>query len=118
MYLMFNQIILIMKDIHDIIMFSVDGEKIFGVVIEHYTNPLDDYYVVYADYAIYKMTNTENDAQIIIDNVIIPACDQAINDYLVKKQHLKDIANFHNEIEAIKEAIKHKMDFGESFGKT
>lgn len=106
-----------MKDIHDIIMFSVDGERIFGVVIEHYTNPLDDYYVVYADYAIYKY-NSKDDASIIIDNVIIPACDQAINDYLMKKQHLEDIANFHKEIEAIKEAIKHKVDFGESFGKT
>ena len=35
-----------MADIHDIIVFSSEGEKILGVVVEHYTNPLDDFYVI------------------------------------------------------------------------
>ena len=62
-----------MADLHDIIVFSSEGEKILGVVIEHYINPLDDFYVVYADYALHKSHNPDEDAIIIMDNVIIPS---------------------------------------------
>ena len=62
-----------MADLHDIIVFSSEGEKILGVVIEHYINPLDDFYVVYADYALHKSHNPDEDATIIMDNVIIPS---------------------------------------------
>ena len=51
-----------MADIRDITVFSSDGEKILGVVVEHYTNPLDDFYVVYADYALYKFSNPDENA--------------------------------------------------------
>jgi hypothetical protein len=98
-----------MADLHDIIAFSCDGEKILGVVIEHYTNPLDDFYVVYADYALHKTHTPDDDASIIIDNVIIPACDAAIADYRLKRQHLKDIGRFHKEIEAMREAVTSKI---------
>lgn len=79
-----------MADLHDIIVFSSEGEKILGVVIEHYTNPLDDFYVIYADYALHKSHDTNQDATIIIENVIIPACDAALADYRLKRQHLID----------------------------
>ena len=98
-----------MADKRDIIAFSCDGEKILGVVIEHYTNPLDDFFVIYADYALHKSHNLNEDAQIIIDNVIIPACDAAIADFRMKRQHLKDIRKYHKDIESLVEAITSKM---------
>ena len=106
---MFNLNSFIMADLHDIIVFSSDGEKILGVVIEHYTNPLDDFYVVYADYALHKTHNPDEDASVIIDNVIIPACDTAITDYRLKRQHLRDADRLHREIESLKDAIISKM---------
>ncbi len=104
-----------MADLHDIIVFSSEGEKILGVVIDHYTNPLDDFYVVYADYALHKFHNSEEDASIIIDNVIIPACDAAIADYRLKRQHLRDIDRFHKEIETLKDAMTSKMKVDDLF---
>ena len=98
-----------MADMHDIIAFSCDGEKILGVVIEHYTNPLDDFFVIYADYALHKSHNLNEDAQIILDNVIIPACDAAIADFRMKRQRLKDIKKCHKEIEALMDAVTSKM---------
>lgn len=104
-----------MADLHDIIVFSSEGEKILGVVIEHYTNPLDDFYVVYADYALHKSHNPDDDATVIIDNVIIPACDAAIAEYKLKKQHLRDIDKCHKEIEAFVNAINSKMNIEDLF---
>ena len=98
-----------MADLHDIIVFSSEGEKILGVVIEHYTNPLDDFYVVYADYALHKFRSPDDNASIIIDNVIIPACDAAIAEYRLKKQHLNDINKARKDIEAFVDAITSKM---------
>jgi hypothetical protein len=89
--------------------FSSEGEKILGVVIEHYTSPLDDFYVVYADYALHKFHNPDDDASVIIDNVIIPACDAAIAEYRLKKQHLSDINRTRKDIEAIVDAVTSKM---------
>ena len=99
-----------MKDIRKIVAFSCEGEKILGVVVEHYTNPLDDYYVVYADYALFKFHNSEEDAQTIIENVIIPACDAMLADYRMKRQHLKDMEHCRKEIEAMREAMKSNME--------
>lgn len=104
-----------MADLHDIIAFSSKGEKIMGIVVEHYGNPLDDFYVVYADYALHKVLNPDEDAQVIIENVIIPACDAALADYTLKRQHLKDINNYHQEIEALVEALKSRIDIGSVF---
>lgn len=87
-----------MADIRDIVAFSCDGEKILGVVIDHYTNPLDDIYVVYAGYALYKFHDSNEDAKIVIENVIIPACDEALADFRLKRQHLRDIKKYHSEI--------------------
>lgn len=98
-----------MADMHDIIVFSSEGEKTLGVVISHYTNPLDDFFVIYADYALHKSHNPDEDAQVIIDNVIIPACDAAIADYRMRRQHLRDVSRCHKEIEALIEAINSKM---------
>ena len=112
---MFNLIITNMADYRDIVTFSCDGEKILGVVIEHYTNPLDDFYVVYADYTLYKSHNTEEDASVIIDNVIIPACDAAIADYRLKKQHLSDINKAWKDIKAFMEAISNKTGIDSLF---
>jgi hypothetical protein len=99
-----------MADIHDIIVFSSEGEKILGVVIEHYTNPLDDFYVVYADYALHKSYNPDDDASIIMDNVIIPACDAAIAEYRLKRQHLMDMNKARKDIESIVDAISSRMN--------
>jgi hypothetical protein len=104
-----------MADLHDIIAFSSEGEKILGVVIEHYTSPLDDFYVVYADYALHKSYNPDEDANIIIDNVIIPACDAAIAEYRLKKQHLTDMNKARKDIEALVEAITSKMGLNDIF---
>jgi hypothetical protein len=104
-----------MADFHDIVMFSCDGEKILGVVIEHYTNPLDDFYVIYADYALYKSKNSDENASIIIDNVIIPSCDAAIAEYRLKRQHLNDINRTRKDIEAIVDAITSKMGLDDIF---
>lgn len=98
-----------MADLHDIIAFSCEGEKILGVVIDHYINPLDDFYVIYADYALYKSHTLNEDALVIIENVIIPACDAAIADYRLKRQHLSDINKARMDIEALIEAMKSKM---------
>ena len=112
---MFNQIITYMADLHDIIVFSSEGEKILGVVIEHYTSPLDDFYVVYADYALHKSHNPNEDANVIIDNVIIPACDAAIAEYRLKRQHLNDINRTRKDIEAIVDAVASKIGIDDIF---
>jgi len=104
-----------LKDTHDIIAFSSEGEKILGVVIEHYSNPLDDFYVVYADYALHKSHNLDEDADIILENVIIPACDEAIADYRLKRQHLRDMDTLHSEIRALIDALHSKMDMSGIF---
>ncbi len=104
-----------MTDLHDIIAFSSEGEKILGVVIEHHTSPLDDFYVVYADYALHKSHNPDEDASIIIDNVIIPACDAAIAEYRLKKQHLTDMNKARKDIEALVGAITSKMGLDDIF---
>ena len=104
-----------MADIRDIIVFSTDGEKILGVVIEHYTNPLDDFYVVYADYTLYKSQNPDEDAIVIIDNVIIPACDSALAEYRLKRQHLSDMNKARKDIESIVDAISSKIGLDEVF---
>ena len=98
-----------MADIRDITVFSSDGEKILGVVIEHYTNPLDDFYVVYADYALHKFHNPEENAEVILDNVIIPACDAAIAEYRLKRQHLSDMNKARKELDALVDAITSRM---------
>lgn len=97
-------------DMHDIIAFKSEGKKIIGIVIEHYSNPLDDFYVVYADYALHKVTSPEEDSKVIIENVIFPACDAALADYRVKRQHLIDLGRFRKEVEAIVEALSNKND--------
>ena len=104
-----------MADLHDIIVFSSEGEKILGVVIEHYINPLDDFYVVYADYALHKSHNPDEDAIIIMDNVIIPSCDAAIADYRLKKQHLSDMNRTRKDIEAIVDAVISKIGLDDIF---
>lgn len=104
-----------MTDMHDIIAFSSQGEKILGVVIEHYTNPLDDFCVVYAEYALYKLHSSNEDASIIIENVIIPACDAAIAEFRLARQHLKDMNKAKKDMEAIVGAIKSKMNLDDIF---
>jgi len=94
---------------HDIVAFLSEGEKILGVVIEHYTNPLDDFYVVYADYALYKVSNPDEDSVVIIDDIIIPACDMALSDFRLKRQHLSDMNRYHQDMDALIEAIKAKI---------
>ena len=104
-----------MADLHDIIVFSTEGEKILGIVIEHYTNPLDDFYVVYADYTLFKSHNPDENASIILENVIIPACDAAIADYRLKRQHLSDMNKSRMDVEAIVNAITSKMGLDDIF---
>ena len=104
-----------MADMRDIIVFSAEGEKILGVVVEHYSNPLDDFYVIYADYALYKSHNTDEDASVIIDNVIIPACDAAIADYRLKRQRLSDLNLRRKDIEAIVDAVASKIGIASIF---
>lgn len=104
-----------MADLHDIIVFSLEGEKILGVVIEHYTNPLDDFYLVYADYAIHKLHNPNEDAETVVENVIIPSCDEAIADYRLKRQHFSDLSKLHREIEELIGIMRSKIDMESIF---
>lgn len=104
-----------MTDMRDIVAFSSDGERILGVVIEHYTNPLDDFYVVYADYALHKFHSPDESASIIIDNVIIPACDAAIADYRLKRQRLGDMDKAIRDIGAIVDAVKSRINLESIF---
>lgn len=103
-------------DMHDIIAFKVEGRKVLGIVIEHYSNPLDDFYVTYAEYALHKVCNPDEDAVTIMENVIIPACDAALADYRVKRQHMKDTGMFKNELDAIVDALSSGMDIKSMFG--
>lgn len=95
---------------HDIIAFSSEGERILGVVIEHYTNPLDDFYVVYAGYTLYRVKDSKENAIPIIENVIIPACDAALSDYRLLRQHLKDMGKSHKDIDSLIKVINSNMD--------
>lgn len=104
-----------MAKMHDIVVFSSEGEKILGVVIEHYTNPLDDFYVIYADYALYKSHNPDEDASVIIDNIIIPACDAALADYRLRKQHLDDVNRARQDFNSFVSAVKSKMGLEDIF---
>lgn len=104
-----------MADMHDIIKFSCNGEKIFGIVIEHYANPLDEFSIVYADYSLHKVYNIEEDAIMMIDNIIIPACDNALTDFRLRRQHLKDVGKFCDEIEFMKEAMQSKLKTDDLF---
>lgn len=104
-----------MADMRDIIRFSAGGERIFGIVIERYMNPLDEFNIVYADYALHKVYNPDEDAVLMIDNIIIPACDAALADFSLKRQHLKDIGKFCKEIEFMKEAIKSRIKADDLF---
>ena len=65
-----------------------------------------DFYVVYADYALHKFHHPDKEASIILDNIIIPACDAALADYRLKRQHLRDMDRFYKEIGAMRKALK------------
>ena len=95
---------------NDIIAFLSEEERILGVVLDHYTNPLDDFYIVYADYALHKVHDPKENATIILANVIIPACDAAIAEYRLKRQHLMDMNKARKDIEAIVDAISSRMN--------
>lgn len=104
-----------MANNHDIVTFTLDGKKVLGIVIEHYSNPLDDFYVVYAEYGIYKFNNSNEDASLVLDDVIIPACDEALFEYRLKAQHLKDMRMMNREMKNLMDAVKPDVDdiFGE-----
>ena len=104
-----------MADLHDIVAFSCDGEKILGIVIDHYTNPLDDFYVIYANYTLHKVGCLNKDASTIISDIIFPAGDEAIANHKMQRQHLKDIAKYHKEIDSIKKALESNIDIKELF---
>jgi hypothetical protein len=44
-----------------------------------------------------------------MDNVIIPACDAAIAEYRLKRQHLNDINRTRKDIEAFVDAVVSKI---------
>ena len=95
-----------MQNTHEFIVFSSEGEKKLGVVLEHYANPLDDFYLTYSDYALFKVYSPEEDATVILENVIIPACDEAMADYRLKVQHLNDLRHYYNELEVLLRSIR------------
>lgn len=103
-------------DRHDIIAFRCEGEKTLGVVIDHCTSPLDDFYVIYADYSLHKTHNPEEDAELLMPNVIIPSCEEAIADFRMKRQHLRDIGSREKDIRALIDALIDRMDAGGIFG--
>ena len=93
---MFNLKDFFMADINDIVVFTYNGEQLYGVVIKHYDHPLNDFYIIYSDYTLFEWVGN-NDYIPLIDNVFIPAFDAAIAEYKLKKQRIKDISKM-NEI--------------------
>lgn len=98
-----------MKDLHDVVEFSYNKEKILGIVIKHYTDPLNDFYVIYADHTLFEWRN-DDDCSIISDNVIMLACDAAIVDYKLKKQNIQDIIQFNNILNSLMEIRNMNID--------
>ena len=94
-----------MEDLHDIIMFPYNGEKILGLVVKHYDYPLGDFYIIYAEHALFEY-HDDNDCYIIINDVVIPSADEAINDYKLKKQLIQNIADNNKIVSLLIEAIK------------
>lgn len=102
-----------MKDLHDIVLFPYNGEKILGIVLKHYTNPLSDFYITYAEHCLYEYHSSE-ECVIISEDVIMPACDAALADYKVKKQHIQDIVSYTDKINSLVDAMKN-MDIDSLF---
>lgn len=100
-----------MADLHDIIALSVNGEKMLGVVIEHYTNPLDDFFITYSEHSLYKVYDTNQDAELILDGIIILACDDALADFKLQRQRLKDMQRNHSDYNLMANAMKNMSNY-------
>lgn len=94
-----------MEDLHDIVEFPYNGEKLLGMVIKHYTHPLNDFYLIYSDNAIYEYSSKE-DYSLLADNVYMPVYDRAITDYKLRRQHIEDMMHFNKEYTALKDAAR------------
>lgn len=100
-----------MEDLHDIVLFPFNGEKILGLVLKHYDFPLADFYIIYAEHALYEYHN-QDDCSIIAEDVIMPACDEAISDYKLKKEQIKNIVFFSRTMGTLIDGMQH-MDKSE-----
>lgn len=94
-----------MEDLHDIVEFPFNGEKLLGMVIKHYDHPLNDFYLIYSDNALYEYSSKDNNA-LLADEVYMPVYDRAITDYKLKKQHIEDMMHFHREYMSLADAAK------------
>lgn len=85
--------------------FSHEGKKLLGIVLKHYTLPLADFFLIYADHTIFEWHN-KDEYSILIENTIIVACDEALKDVELKRQHLEDIAKFNNLTNSIIDGVQ------------
>lgn len=94
-----------MKDLHSIVEFPFNGEKLLGMVIKHYTNPLNDFYLIYADCSIYEYSS-EEDNSLLADNLYMPVYERAITAYKLKKQHIEDMISKNKDINDLIDAAQ------------
>lgn len=78
-----------MEDLHDIVEFTFNGERLMGIVIEHYVNPLDDFYIIYAEHTIYKYHDNQN-IDVLVEYAALPDYDDTLVAFKLKRQYEKD----------------------------
>ena len=95
-----------MKDLHDCAEFSHNGEKYLGLVVKHFSDPLNDFYVIYAENTLFEW-RSKKDCKILAESVFMPSYDSALADVRVNRQRMQDLLKSHNDIDAILDSIKH-----------
>ena len=98
---------------YDVSMFPHEGEKTLGVVLKHYTNPLDDFFIIYAKHSLIEYHN-EKECKVIMRNVVIPMCDDTLTEVKLRSQRVKNIIDSHGSIDSLIDAMQH-MDIDELF---
>lgn len=101
-----------MKDLHDIIVISLEGKKTFGIVVKHYDNPLSDFYIIYANKSLIEW-HSEKEYTVLVDLAVLPAYDDALEDYRLKNQKLRSLKKMHKTIGLLMDSIKHNVDLSD-----
>ena len=82
-----------MEDLHDVVEFTYQSERLMGIVIEHYVNPLDDFYIIYAEHTIYKYHDSHN-IEMLVDYAVLPDYDDTLVAFKLRRQHEKDAKTY------------------------
>lgn len=93
-----------MKD-YIICEFSFQGDKALGIVLKHFTHPLNDCYIIYCSHAILEY-HGKDDCIVLAKKAILPVYDDILTNYMLKKQHLEDITSKHTDIDSLLDAMR------------